>query len=431
MWYTYLGVGVLMAKGKKNMPSKIEVDLIFQKFGLERGIKMAEGIVFVEVDKLKPHPKNELIYGDEDVSDLITQIEAFGKIVEPIKIKDDYTIISGHRRWKAAKELNYTKVPCEVVRFDSSEEELAALVLYNSKRVKTNEQKAREGIALFETLSVEAIKRRLANLNHNIPEMDDSSISENDSENPTSGSPGEDTKQEIGLTRDKVAKAVGINSGKTFDRMREVITRVDELRESGNTEDSELYIAVLNRTPTAARDLIDVPLESLTYEEREQIKSGKIAPRAFLSKCQPDKADKDKTVKGSTSFKKMKEVISITDQSLHTLEKPAARIGNIDEQNAIIKSIAGTMANLRYLRSCVIDKNPYIDFRNLLEDFKSALPTPDELVSVLDENVLTDCKALIMDQMENLQLLLYAVEAEIKKREEMVSIGDKTKDENF
>lgn len=257
-----------MTKSKKNMPSKIEVDLIFQKFGLERGITMAEGIIFVEVDKLKPHHQNELIYGDEDVSDLITQINAFGKIVEPIKIKDDYTIISGHRRWKAAKELNYEKVPCEVVGFDSPEEELAALVLYNSKRVKTNEQKAREGMALFETLSVEAIKRRLANLNHNIPEMDGSSISENDSENPISGSPSEDTKQEVGLTRDKVAKAVGINSGKTFDRMREVITRVDELRESGNTEDSELYIAVLNRTPTAARDLINIPLESLTAEER-------------------------------------------------------------------------------------------------------------------------------------------------------------------
>lgn len=413
-----------MTKSKITMPSTIEFDLIFQKFGLERGITTAEGIIFVEVDKLKPHPQNELIYGDEDVSDLITQIEAFGKIVEPIKIKGDYTIISGHRRWKAARELSYEKVPCEIVNFDSPEEELAALVLYNYKRVKTNEQKAREGIALFETLSVEAIKRRLANLNHGIPEMDESSISENDSENPVSDSPDVDAKQEIGLTRDKVAKAVGINSGKTFDRMREVITRVDELRESGNIEDSELYIAVLNRAPTAARDLINVPLESLTAEEREQIKSGKIAPRAFLSKCQPDKADKNKTVKGSASFKKVMEVIFMTDQSLHTLEKPTARVRNIDEQNAIIKSIAGTMSDLRYLRSRVTDNNLYVDFRNLLEDFKSTLPTPDELVYELDENVLTDCKALIEEQMENLHILLSAVDEKIKKQEEIAGAKD-------
>lgn len=412
------------------MPSKIEVDLIFQKFGLERGITMVEGIIFVEVDKLKPHPQNELIYGDDDVSDLVAQINVLGKIVEPIKIKDDYTIISGHRRWKAAKELNYEKVPCEVVRFDSSEEELAVLVLYNSKRVKTNEQKAREGIALFNTLSEEAIKRRLANLNHSIPEMDDSSISENDSDKPVSGSPDVDAKREVGLTRDKVAKAVGINSGKTFDRMREVLIRVDELKEAGNIEDSELYIAVLNRAPTAAWDLINVPLDSLTAEDRERIKTGKIAPRVYLSKSQLPREVKGKTVKGSVSFKKVMEVISTTDLSLHTLEKPVARVRNFDERNAIIKSIEGTMSSLRYLRSCVMDKTLYADFRTLLEDFKSALPAPVELVSAMDEDYLTDCKKLIDEHMENLQMLLFAIEVEMKKRQETAPIGDKTKDEN-
>lgn len=63
----------------------------------------------------------------------------------------------------------------------------------------------------------------------------------------------------------------------------------------------------------------------------------------------------------------------MADQSLQTLKKPAARIGNIDEQNAIINSIAGTMADLRRLRSYVTDKDPYVDFTHLLKDFKSAL----------------------------------------------------------
>lgn len=411
-----------MTKNKINIPTKIELDLMFQKFGLERGITMVEGMILVEIDKLKPHPQNELIYEDEDVSDLVTQIEAFGKIVEPIKIKDDYTIISGHRRWKAAKELKYMIVPCEVVSFDSPEEELAALVLYNYKRVKTNEQKAREGIALFETLSVEAVKRRLANLNHGSPpDMDKSSTSENNEENSVSNSP-DNAKQDIGFTRDKVAKAVGIKSGRTFDRMREVLARVDELKETGNKDDSELYIAVLNRTPSAARDLMNIPLESLTAEDREQIKIGKIAPRAFLSKAsiQPNKVIKNKTIKGSVSYKKVMEGISMMDQTIQALKKSVARVRNIVEQKTIIKSITRTMNNLRTLRSCVIDKNPYVDFRNLLEDFKSALPASDDLVSVLDENLLADCKALIVDQMENLQMLLNAVEAEIKKREEIV-----------
>lgn len=251
--------------------------------------------------------------------------------------------------------------------------------------------------------------------------MDKSSTSENNEENSVSNSP-DNAKQDIGFTRDKVAKAVGIKSGRTFDRMREVLARVDELKETGNKDDSELYIAVLNRTPSAARDLMNIPLESLTAEDREQIKIGKIAPRAFLSKAsiQPNKVIKNKTIKGSVSYKKVMEGISMMDQTIQALKKSVARVRNIVEQKTIIKSITRTMNNLRTLRSCVIDKNPYVDFRNLLEDFKSALPASDDLVSVLDENLLADCKALIVDQMENLQMLLNAVEAEIKKREEIV-----------
>ena len=275
---------------------------------------MVEGILQIEVDKLKHHTRNEMIYGDEDVSDLVTQIEAIGRIIEPLKIKADYTIISGHRRLKAARELDYKTVPCEYVSFDSPEEELAALVLYNYKRVKTNEQKARKGIALFETLSEEAVKRRLANLNKSHTEMDEGTISDTDDDNLDPDSPNTSSKSEVGLTRDKVAEAVGIKSGRTFDRMREVIERVDELKKNGNTDDSELYIAVLNRTPTAARNLLDVSIELLTDEDREDIKTGKAAPRKFLSKDKTDKA-----IHGKALQKKIMKEIDNTNCSIQAL----------------------------------------------------------------------------------------------------------------
>ena len=134
----------------------------------------------IDVSKLRPHEKNERIYGaDEDVADLKDQIQAFGKIFDALKITEEHVIISGHRRWKAAKELGLETVPCQYVSFGSDEEELAALVLYNYHRVKTNEQKAREGMALFETLSEEAVKRRLSAINQgNPPDMDESSTTE-------------------------------------------------------------------------------------------------------------------------------------------------------------------------------------------------------------------------------------------------------------
>ncbi len=133
----------------------------------------------VNVDNLKPHPRNVEIYGNEDVTDLIAQIEASGKIFNPIKIKEDYTIISGHRRWRAAKALDMQEVPCEYVSFDSYEEELAALVMFNYQRQKTNEQKTREGMLLEETLRDESALRRISTLkqNQSHPEVDSESTS--------------------------------------------------------------------------------------------------------------------------------------------------------------------------------------------------------------------------------------------------------------
>ena len=292
----------------------------------------------IEVDRLQPHPKNEQIYGlDEDVTDLKEQIQAVGnKILDTLKVTKEHVIISGHRRWKAARELGLTRVPCEIVSFDSEDEELAALVLFNSKRTKTNEQKAREGIALFDTISEEALERRLAALNQNRADMDDSSTTE---------------ESEVGLTRDKVAKAVGINSGRTFDRMKAVLTKVDELRETGNIDDSELFIAVLNRRPSAASDLINVSLESLTEEDRENIRTGKVAPRAFLP---PKEKIKDKqNQKKHTSYAEAVAETKALGKSIKKLTKLADNITGLEKQDKICKSLEVHIKSIQELLSTI------------------------------------------------------------------------------
>ena len=128
---------------------------------------MAEGTIQVDVNKLKPHPRNELIYGTGDVSDLVTLIESRGKIITPLIVKEDFTIISGHRRWMAAKELGFVSVPCEVVSYENEEEELADLILHNASRVKTVVQRVREGMVLEESLSSEAFQRMVSTLKQN------------------------------------------------------------------------------------------------------------------------------------------------------------------------------------------------------------------------------------------------------------------------
>ena len=81
-------------------------------------------IVEIETSTLKAHPRNAGIYGQEDVSDLMALIDERGHIVNSLVVNQNNVIISGHRRWMAAKELKYPTVPCEVIVFDSEDDEL-------------------------------------------------------------------------------------------------------------------------------------------------------------------------------------------------------------------------------------------------------------------------------------------------------------------
>jgi hypothetical protein len=202
-----LEVEVPMAKDRVSKLTDVRRDIIFGNFGVESGITMAEGIIQVAINKLKPHHKTELIYGlNEDVSDLITLIEAREKIIRSLIVKENYTIISGHRRWKAAKELGYSTVPCEIASYDSEDAGLADLILHNVDREKTLAQKTREGMTLEATLSSETFLRKLATLKKNRTDMDNSSTSEemvyNGAEEVVNSEIIDDSEK--GLTRDKV-----------------------------------------------------------------------------------------------------------------------------------------------------------------------------------------------------------------------------------
>ena len=264
-----------MPKQKINQLSSVELDMIVRPFGMKGGTLMKDRMRDYPVNKLKPHPKNESIYGSEDIEDLVEQIQAYGGIVDPLKIKEDGTIISGHRRWKAAQKLGMEKVPCEILTYDSEEEELAALVLFNYHRVKTNEQRAREGMALEEALRADGMIRKLSNLKQNMTERDPGTHTEA-SDGDCSSSEAEDKSGEKGRTRDKVADAVKIGSGKNYERMKSVILAVDQLRLEGKLDDANFLIKILNKSVRPASNLVSVGFTSFPNEERSRIRSGEV-----------------------------------------------------------------------------------------------------------------------------------------------------------
>lgn len=159
----------------------------------------------VDVEKLKAHSYNENIYGTEKLpDDFLNSIRMLGVLV-PLTIKNNGTIISGHRRWRAAKILGLKTVPVQLVDYDSELDEQEAIIAFNKQREKTFSQKMREAE------EIEIIERKRAKERQAHGETA-----------PGRTLPDMLPEASKGETRDKVADAVGFGSGRTYDRARKV-----------------------------------------------------------------------------------------------------------------------------------------------------------------------------------------------------------------
>jgi len=181
---------------------------------------------------LKPHQKNSAIYGEsEDVTELIELIRASGW-VKPLVVTPYGTIISGHQRCKAVLALGWENILVEVKEFPDELAELEALLLENASRIKTIEQKVREGEAWKEVEETRARLRIIAAQNNNSGRA----AVENFPQLLTSK----------GKTRDQIAHRVGLGSGRTYAKAAKVVTQIDEDASVGHTEVAQVLRKTLN-----------------------------------------------------------------------------------------------------------------------------------------------------------------------------------------
>jgi len=102
------------------------------------------------VADLRTPPANDAVYGmireeDPDVQALAQDIKQNG-ILEPLVVSKDGYVISGNRRFTAAKMLGLEFVPVRIedVTIDDKERFNMLLIAFNKQRVKTLDQMARE-----------------------------------------------------------------------------------------------------------------------------------------------------------------------------------------------------------------------------------------------------------------------------------------------
>ena len=192
------------------------------------------------VSKLLTHPLNETIYGidDEGIEKLIESIRLKG-ILTPLTITKGNVVISGHRRFLAAKEIGLEMVPAFTIETEDPLEIEEILILSNEQRSRTIEQRMREGDRLCEIERERAKARQGTRTDLNIPE------------NLPEGKAGD--------SRDIAAKKLGM-SGKSMEKGIEAIKVMDSIK-SINPEKAAEIKAALNKSVNCAAAIIKPMIE--------------------------------------------------------------------------------------------------------------------------------------------------------------------------
>lgn len=189
----------------------------------------------IEVRHLKPHPRNDDIYGDprlsQDFAAFVQDVKENG--IHPLIVADDMTIIGGHRRYYAALQLGIDAVDCIVCQYETELDKLAALIADNNVRIKSNWQLANEADALIAIASDRAKERQRG------------------------GQGGVLLSQPVyqanghGKATEEVGKQLGI-SHQTVSDMLTVKELVDDLQENGLDKEAENLKSILNKSVKAA-----------------------------------------------------------------------------------------------------------------------------------------------------------------------------------
>jgi ParB/RepB/Spo0J family partition protein len=240
----------------------------------------------VPLERLKPHPRNTSIYGDdEDVSDLVDLISSSGWI-KPLVVTPSNTIVSGHRRWKAAIKLGLETVPCVEREFPDELAELQALLLENASRHKTNEQKVREGQAWESIESELARARKLSTQNNNSARAEWKNFSTQ--------------VDDFGRVRDRIAQRVGLGSGVTYSKAAKVVNLIDESVGLDDRQQAAALRSILNeQSIDAAYRVAREPVEKRQYV-LDKIASGEVSVKRGIALLKSERQLPSPSVAAST-----------------------------------------------------------------------------------------------------------------------------------
>jgi DNA modification methylase/ParB-like chromosome segregation protein Spo0J len=227
--------------------------------------QIVESIVYRNASNLHENQVSVSIYGfdefnDEEGKKFLQSIAEKG-VLEPIVIKMDGTIVSGHRRRAAVLKLfkegilKDDIVPCRIIESVDALEEKGLIVHYNRQRKKTFSQIMREAEALKEVEQERARQRQLSALNI--------------------GQQARLQAEQPERTSARVAKEVGLSSS-TLERA----ARIWEAAKKGNKKAEEL-IQKLDKGEIGVKPAYELLVKEEKVEElKKKVDEAKKAQQA-------------------------------------------------------------------------------------------------------------------------------------------------------
>lgn len=129
----------------------------------------AKKVVDLNIRELQAHPYQNYIYSTVVDAEFLASVCEHGvltpihviatsdledeKLWENVEAKIPYIIVSGHRRWSAAKEAGLTTIPAIITKVSGFEESQLLLHAYNFQREKTEQERIKEFISVTQVVA--------------------------------------------------------------------------------------------------------------------------------------------------------------------------------------------------------------------------------------------------------------------------------------
>jgi len=140
-----------MKKNKKNKPLGIGLEALIPSY--QTGEKKENYIDHISINMIIPNANQpRQIFSEDNMNDLVESIRENG-ILQPLLVRifdnNQYELIAGERRFRAAKQLKLEKVPVYVLNIEDDEEMLKLALIENIQRDNLSSIEEAEGYALL------------------------------------------------------------------------------------------------------------------------------------------------------------------------------------------------------------------------------------------------------------------------------------------